>query len=386
MKDKLILAYEATRYCLNVPKCGVNRVMEQLRLAFLRRTDVELVYTVAEKQKKTLRQILGPVPISTRRHPLPFDVFLSAIYPTPNYIINNRQHRPYGVVLHDRLAEFYPQNFPPLSVELLKQIDRQLTPGTVNFANSACTKRDFLNAVNLPEEDITIIPLAADEHFRPVAITAINQSLQRLGLPPNLHYLLFIATIEERKNQILAIQAFLRLAPRYPELHFVIGGESFPSFTETWNRFLKTIPEEFRPRIHLLGRCPDEALPALYSGAIASLYLSQYEGFGLPLVESMQCGCPVIAADSSCLPEVVGDAGILTRTNDLDDVERAIERILTDPGLRAELSRRGLVRAREFSWDRAAEIIVKKFREALVKHPPHASLLDRLLLKLKRQP
>jgi glycosyltransferase involved in cell wall biosynthesis len=123
-------------------------------------------------------------------------------------------------------------------------------------------------------------------------------------------------------------------------------------------------------RVHQLGRVPESELDALYRSATAMVFPSVYEGFGLPLLEAMARGCPVIATDAAAIPEVVGDAGLVVAPASPDALARAIERVLTEDGLRADLAARGRSRSAEFGWRAAGLSLLDAYRGALASRAP----------------
>ncbi|MBQ9775746.1 MAG: glycosyltransferase family 4 protein [Lentisphaeria bacterium] len=208
-------------------------------------------------------------------------------------------------------------------------------------------------------EKITVIPLAADEKkFYPCQelskITAVRAKYQI----PEKPYFLSLCTIEPRKNLIFALKAFDAYLAKYPEseLTFVLAGGHWSRFAGKWESALAEM-KHIKKRIILTGYIDDEDLAALYSGAEFFIYPSLYEGFGLPPLEAMQCGCPVITSNTSSLPEVVGNAGIMIAPDDLEGAVNAIESLLHNQALRKKYINGGLERAARFKWEKAAEII-----------------------------
>ena len=173
---------------------------------------------------------------------------------------------------------------------------------------------------------------------------------EQLGLPGRSH-LLSLGTLEPRKNLLRLLAAWAAACGQLPEdLWLVLAGE--PGSRRIFkNVDFGSIP----PRVHWTGRVPDELLPALYSGATAFLYVSLYEGFGLPPLEAMACGAPVVASDTTSLPEVVGDAALSVNPLESQSIADGIRQISTGGEFRDCLRIRGLERARGFTWEQAAE-------------------------------
>ena len=181
---------------------------------------------------------------------------------------------------------------------------------------------------------------------------------------PAGRYFLTLATVEKRKNLALSLQSFREILqePGYDDLSFVLVG------TRGWK--VREVCEDIendpllRDRVLFTGFVADEHLSALYSGAEAFLYPSLYEGFGLPPLEAMQCGLPVITSKTSSLPEVVGDAGILVDPLDKEEICQAMLSLLENRELRRRLVRKGLERAGRFSWRRCARQTADGYRKA----------------------
>lgn len=228
---------------------------------------------------------------------------------------------------------------------------------------SESTRQDVIARLHVPAERVRTIPCGVDSSFRPLSAADVDAFRREKGLPQR--FILFIGTIEPRKNVGRLAEAFADLvmsAPRETaDLHLVIAGGIGWMFDAILAR-IQDLP--MRDRIHLPGYVPEEEKPLWYNAATCFCYPSLYEGFGLPPLEAMACGVPVIASDVSSLPEVVGDAGIMVPPTDTDALTDALHRVLFDGALRAELAQRGLARASRFSWAEAARQTVATYRLA----------------------
>ena len=226
------------------------------------------------------------------------------------------------------------------------------------IAISGSTQSDLCELLQVPRENIAVIHLGVDH-----AIYRPDVQPHRRVAP----YFLSVGALQPRKNYVFLIRAFKRLCAQYPEeVDLLIVGQ------RGW--LWEPIEEEarkppFAERIHLLGYVPDEELPGLYAGALAAVFPSLYEGFGIPVVEAMACGCPVIAADRSSFPEVVGEAGILLDPTDELPWVRAMERMLREAEYRSQWSDRAASRSREFSWERTARETLAVYRAVLEANP-----------------
>ena len=221
---------------------------------------------------------------------------------------------------------------------------------------SQCSKDDVCEYLSMdPDRVFVAYPAADPALYHPVADQErIGQVLARYRIPAP-GYFLSLATLEVRKNLKASIDAFARLLaePGCEDLYLVLVG------TKGWkvDHLLAQVSDDplLRRRVILTGYVADGDLAALYSAALGFVYPSLYEGFGLPPLEAMQCGVPVICSSSSSLPEVVGEGGILVDPEDRDGLAQAMLDLVRDSGLRASLAEKGLARAARFSWRRCAE-------------------------------
>jgi glycosyltransferase involved in cell wall biosynthesis len=173
-------------------------------------------------------------------------------------------------------------------------------------------------------------------------------------------YLLAVGLLQPRKNLGRLLEAFSQVAAEELGLTLALVGRTGWGAEAVQERIARP---DLAGRVRLLGAAPDEDLPLLYGGALALCYPSLYEGFGLPPLEAMACGTPVVVAGTTSLPEVVGDAGVLVDPEDVASIADGIRRVVTDEGLRRELSRRGLARAAQFSWGECARRHLALYRE-----------------------
>ncbi|HYH12569.1 MAG TPA: glycosyltransferase family 1 protein, partial [Thermomicrobiales bacterium] len=225
--------------------------------------------------------------------------------------------------------------------------------------------RDIERVLGISPERIRVTPLAADPSLRPAEDGALVRArvAKRFGIAGP--YMLSIAGFDRRKNVPLLVRAFARALPDLPgDVTLVLAGAPHSGNSTVFPPVEPVIREEgIVDRVVLTGKVTNDERTSLYQGAIGYVTPSEYEGFGLTALEAMACGVPVIAANRTSLPEVIGDAGMLVEP-EIDDLAVAIARLVTDLDLRARLSRSSLGRATEFSWDRTAQLTVQAYRQA----------------------
>jgi glycosyltransferase involved in cell wall biosynthesis len=274
-----------------------------------------------------------------------------------NYLAPVLTDAPYVVSFHDMSLTLLPEAHTlkkrlltaSLIPTVAKRARRILVP-------SESTRRDVARLLPVDPERIRLVPYAASPLYRPLSDGA--GGLVRRGVRPP--YFLYVGTIEPRKNLARALRAFGRIASSLPDHRFVIVGQS------GW-KYGEVLKEAQRPdladKVVLTGYVPEEELPLLYNHAVALVYPSLYEGFGLPLVEAMACGTPVLTSTGSSLSEVAADAAVLVDPLREDDLAQAMSAIATDERLRAGLRERGLLKAAGLSWERTARETLEVYRE-----------------------
>jgi len=213
---------------------------------------------------------------------------------------------------------------------------------------------------------VRVVHLAAGTTYRPMPIDLVAALRQRLGLPER--YLLYLGGFDRRKRVPELLRAFHKVVPRLGDTGLVVAGR-LPDRDSTFAPDPRRVADELAlgDRVRFLGHVDEVDKPALYAGAEALVFPSVYEGFGLPPLEALSCGTPVIATQSSSLPEVVGDAGILVPPDDADALAEAICALVDDSALRRQLAGRALVQAKRFSWERTAEKTAAIYREAAAR-------------------
>ncbi len=231
------------------------------------------------------------------------------------------------------------------------------------IAVSECTRRDLAELYGLAPEAIRVIPEAADPGLRPLEDPAARAAvLSRLGLEPG-RFFLYLGGIDQRKGLGVLLEALAALAAQgRPESLALVGridnDRQYPELRRQIQRL------GLAGRVRELGFVPDADLPALFGECAAFVFPSLYEGFGLPPLEAMACGAPVVAIKASAVPEVVGEAGILVEPGDAAALAQALKALATIPELAAELRGKGRLQSSRFSWEGAARHTLAVYEEA----------------------
>jgi glycosyltransferase involved in cell wall biosynthesis len=215
---------------------------------------------------------------------------------------------------------------------------------------SEASKRDILHFFNVPPEKIVVVYNAIDEHFR---VTPAEEDVARVRERYQLdhQFVLYVGNIKPHKNLVRLIEAFAELRRTgFDEVKLLIIGDQI-SKLPALRRAVHG--HKLHKHVRFLGYVSDQTLGVLYRLASAFVFPSLYEGFGLPPLEAMASGTPVVISNVSSLPEVAGDAAVLVDPYDVESIVDGMRRILSDPALAAELRRKGVERAREFSWERS---------------------------------
>ena len=279
--------------------------------------------------------------------------FASPLFPTV----------PTVVTVHDLI----PLILPAYRGSLLVRLYTRLVAAAARKAEAIITvsqasARDIGRCLHIPPERIHVTYEAAGEVFQPVEDEA--QLRRKYALPER--YLLYLGGFDQRKNLSALLRAFALLVSKQPQARLVIAGRlpgrDSPLFPDPRRLVGELGLEE---RVIFTGWVAEEDKPALLSGATAFVFPSLYEGFGLPALEAMACGTPVVASNRSSLPEVVGEGGILVEPTDMEALAEAMETLLVDDVLRAELRQRALAQAARFSWKRTALETLAVYRKVV---------------------
>lgn len=325
---------------LTVPTGGIRRYVEELHHALQRCFPNEEFSLVSDQlhpqQGWDRRWWLIGLPKLLRRER--FRLFHGADFSVPYLPV-----APSVMTVHDLSPWRFPQ-WQPDAGRIRKRTPLLLTLGlaTMVITPSEAVRREVCDRFRLPATRVVATPLAADSRFRPAEPTVRERP-----------YFLFVGTVEPRKNVPLLLDAWRQIA-KTQDVDLVIAGrerEDAPDLEGTVR----------------MGAVPDEALPGLYSGAVAVLYPSLYEGFGLPALEAMACGAAVITSDDPAIQEVTGDAALRLDPRNGEAWVEAMDAVLAKPELRAGLQERSLRQAAQFSWERTARQTHAVYEEAIAR-------------------
>lgn len=260
-----------------------------------------------------------------------------------------------GVPTISTIQDVFALSYPGYSSRLDALIYRHWLPRMAPALSGVLTgseqsRSDIQHCLGVAPERVRTIPLGVRSLFRPLPIEEVRARLrERFGI--RSPYVLYVGALTRRKNIERSLEAFARLAPDFPELRLVLTG------ARSWQQspIAETVARlRLADRVQLTGPVADADLPVLYSGARLFTFPSLYEGFGLPVLEAMACGTPVVTSNVSSLPEVAGDAAATVDPLDVSALEAAMRRILTDDAWAEQLRRAGLQQVSKFSWETTA--------------------------------
>jgi glycosyltransferase involved in cell wall biosynthesis len=284
------------------------------------------------------------------------------LFHATDHLLPRLTHARSVFTLHDTAYLHFPEYYLPRNRHFLRiMVPRFLRRAERVIVVSEHTRSDAIRFYGLDPERIDVIPEGVDARFSRDMDEGTISAVRRKYRAPE-RFILHVGTIQPRKNLTTLLDAFAIVRASHPDVGLVIAGAKGWLYEGFFDRLRRSGLEE---HVTLTGQVPDEDLPGLYRSAEVFAYPSVYEGFGLPPLEAMACGVPVVSSNASSLPEVVGDAGTLLDPLDVGGWVRALDALLRDPVLRAGSAARGVARASQFSWDRAAERTLEVYRSVL---------------------
>ena len=270
---------------------------------------------------------------------------------------------PMVVTVHDLSFLRYPESHPPERLKWLEEgFPRTLSHARRIIADSQFTKDELISLLGVPGNRINVVHLGVTANYRPRDKDVLAEKLREFDLAPK-GYILSVGTLEPRKNISKLLRAYEllpdSLKERWPLVIVGLRGWKDQKITKRMERLARN------GSLRVLGYVPDDKLPLIYAGATLFVYPSLYEGFGLPPLEALASGVPVIVSNRASLPEVVGDAGALIDPEDIESLAHVVESLLLDQPKREQITRAGLQQAKRFTWEACAEKTFRVYREAL---------------------
>lgn len=280
------------------------------------------------------------------------------VYHATNYYLAPTRTAKRVLSIHDITFIVRPEWCSDVIVRLFaKHTPRFAAEADAIITGSEASKKDIVERLGLAPNKVFVTLYAADAGYQPVERTRAVEEVRR-ELAIQTPYFLYVGTLERRKNVANIVHAFSRIAADVPH-SLLLAGSAGWGYAEI-DEVIRA--SAFSDRIVRPGYVPAALLPSLYSGADGFIFPSRYEGFGLPVLDAMTCGCPVITSTSSSLPEVAGEAALMVEPEDVDALAEAMRRMTLDAELRDTLRTKGLARAAEFSWDRCAAQTLDVYR------------------------
>jgi len=288
------------------------------------------------------------------------------LFHSPYYLKPYRLPCPSIVTIYDVISRLYPRYLPSRRARIIYEIATRLALRTSRriITTSVATRDDLVKYYRVGHDRIVVTPLAADKRFGPISPDEIARVRARYRLP--LRYVLYVGINKPHKNLTQLVEAWALLETREGTAghHLILAGREDPRYPEVRHR-IKAL--NLLEQVRVLGEIPEEDLPCLYAGASWFVFPSLYEGFGLPVLEAMACGTPVVCSNISSLPEIVGDAAITFDPTDVEGMAQALFDALGDPKRRGKMSEKARRRAQCFRWERTAQLTYQCYKEVLTE-------------------
>lgn len=297
--------------------------------------------------------------------PIPIEAFggHADLYHFLDFVVPPIRHGSVVLTIHDLSFLLVPECAEAgLRAHLERVVPIAVREADFITADSENTRNELTTLLDVAPDRIAVVYGGVDANFRPVT-DEVQLEAARLKYGLFFPFILYVGTIEPRKNLGRLLRAYTSLRVNHRARHRLVVAGGLGWLYQDVLREIDELAAEHE--VVFLGRVPEVDLPVLYSLADLFVFPSLYEGFGLPPLEAMACGRPVLCSNTSSLPEVVGDAGVLVSPFDVDGLADAMAELLGDPDQRAALGRRGIERAREFTWDKSAERLLDVYRRVV---------------------
>ena len=317
---------------------------------------------------KIPNKVLNLLSSFTGKTLLPLDIFLGSpdiIHSlAPLIFLSGVSKSKLIVTVHDLTFLVHPETHIPITLEINKTIHKTLKSADAIIADSMATKKDIIRLIGINEKKIYVIPLAAREEFKPVNNKfVINEAKKKFHI--NGSYIIFLGSLEPRKNIVRLLKAYsdLKSKKKIKEKLVIVGQKGWlynPIFSEVRANKIES-------DVIFTDYIPTSDVVKLINGAKLLIYPSIYEGFGLPILEAMACGTPVITSNISSMPEAGGDAAYYINPLNVSSISEGLLTVLNSRSLQRELSKKGLIQARKFSWEKTAKQTLSVYKELLTK-------------------
>lgn len=340
-------------YVLYAPKKRENKRLDKLTKQY---QQLQLSYPTTSSWKKfsSLWRVWG---VTRQLEKEKIDIFHGLSNELP---LNIHQSEVKSIVtIHDLIFLRYPQYYHSIDRKIYTYKFRKACENADKIiAISECTKRDIIEFFRIPADKIEVVYQGCDPSFiHPVAEEKKREVRAKYQLPD--HYILNVGSIEERKNALSAVQALMMLPE---QIHLVIVGRH-TEYTDKVEHFIKEYKLE--ERVHIISNVPFDDLPAFYQLAEIFVYPSRFEGFGIPIIEALYSGIPVVAATGSCLEEAGGPDSIYVHPDDIKGMADAFKQIYTDPERKKNMIEKGHSFAKRFSEEKQAEEILNIYKKLM---------------------
>jgi len=350
------------RYHIANKKSEIILKLSNNNLSFVEKISEKLLF----KKLKLEEQIFCSNNLINKKELAKTDIFHSPFFAIEDSIKKSGVNNIF-ITIYDLIPILYPKFFDQEVINVIEAMLNSITLETWILCISNSTKNDLLNYMGkkVNAERVFVTDLAASDFFYRSSNKSHNEVIREKYNIPNSPYILSLCTLEPRKNINKTIRAFANMViqEKINDLNLVLVGPKGWDYEQIFDEInnFKNIKE----RIIVTGFVADEDLAAIYSDALLFVYPSYYEGFGLPPLEAMQCGLPVITSNTSSLPEVVGNAGIMVSPDDLDALSESMLSVYTNDLLRKNMAEASLIQAQKFSWERCGNETIAAYKLSL---------------------
>lgn len=345
---------------ITICKIRTDRFIHNVVKKLFSESGADLVATVKQRIDRLFWRFFKPLDFSS------YDL-VHLILPQSYGIVTRSQIPALLTTVHDLTHLYCPQFHTQRNVVTAQRgLDLLAARKSAFIAVSKATRQDLLATYKdiMPDDVYTVYEACDPKKFYQVQDAAMLKAVREKYGIPDCRYLLSLSTLEPRKNVLNTIKAFLLLIKEMPDsdVVFVIAGKKGWKYDTLFND--QSLKSE---RVIFTGFIADQDLAALYSGALALSYVSYYEGFGLPALEAMSCGTPVIYGNNSSLPEVIGDGGLAADPDDIEDIKETFRYVILDDEARHKAAIKALHRAKQFSWEKTVTDTLCVYQKVIVR-------------------